>query len=403
LNFFEDGKITSLEYNNIIKACKAVELSGNISVGDWYVSTSGDDNNDGRSIHTAFATIQKAIDSASDGQVVVVGAGIYYESIDFNGKSIIITSTYLCDWDAVESTIIDACGLDSVVTFSSGEDSNSFLSGFTITNGNASGIYCSGSSPTIENCVIMNNFSTVGGGINCYSYSEPTIKNCIIQNNSAASYGGGIYAAGSPTIEGCTVKDNTASVGGGIGCTSGTPILNSCYLSGNSATTVGGGIFASSNIAVNNCAIYNNSANYNGGGAYINTNASSLTNCTIVNNIAGYGGDGVRSGGGSPVLTNCIIWGNDNDDVQGSLAITYSCLGEVVAGAGNITGNPEFKDYQNGDYDLTSISPCIDAANGSAATGQDILGRTRKDYREVNNTGTGVPAYVDIGAYEYWY
>ena len=43
---------------------------------------------------------------------------------------------------------------------------------------------------------------------------------------------------------------------------------------------------------------------------------------------------------------------------------------------------------------------CIDAADGDTAGSKDILGLSRLDISEVNNTGTGTPGYVDIGSFE---
>jgi len=45
-------------------------------------------------------------------------------------------------------------------------------------------------------------------------------------------------------------------------------------------------------------------------------------------------------------------------------------------------------------------SPCADSADGDAALSADILYLGRVDIKDVNNTGTGDPNYVDMGAYE---
>jgi hypothetical protein len=55
----------------------------------YYVNAiSGDDNNDGLTLETAFATIQKGIDTAVDGKTIMVYPGIYQEEINFLGKRI---------------------------------------------------------------------------------------------------------------------------------------------------------------------------------------------------------------------------------------------------------------------------------------------------------------------------
>jgi len=45
-------------------------------------------------------------------------------------------------------------------------------------------------------------------------------------------------------------------------------------------------------------------------------------------------------------------------------------------------------------------SPCIDAADGSAAPETDILGNPRMDDSDVIDSGGGSPTYADMGAYE---
>ncbi len=80
------------------------------------------------------STIQAGIDAASNGDIVEVSPGRYVENINFNGKLITVTST-----GGPKVTTIDGGKKDSVVAFSSGETTDAVLSGFTITNGLATG------------------------------------------------------------------------------------------------------------------------------------------------------------------------------------------------------------------------------------------------------------------------
>ena len=79
-------------------------------------------------------TIQGGINNAVDGDTVLVRPGIYIENINFNGKDIVLASMFLLTQDTsyISQTIIDGNKDGSVVSFESGEDSTSVLTGFTI-------------------------------------------------------------------------------------------------------------------------------------------------------------------------------------------------------------------------------------------------------------------------------
>lgn len=131
-------------------------------------------------------TIQSGINAAANGDVVQVSSGTYVENINFDGKAIKVTST-----NGAAVTIIDGGAAGPVVTFSSGENAQSILSGFTITNGNS---YAAG----IDE----------GGGI-AIRNSSPAILGNIISDNFACGGGGGIsVTSGSPEIESNTISNN---------------------------------------------------------------------------------------------------------------------------------------------------------------------------------------------------
>jgi len=128
----------------------------------------GDDGNDGLSRETAFLTIQKGIDTAEDGNVVLVWPGVYVERIFYYGKGITVTSA---DYPAV----IEAPWQDAV-SFIVSEGPGSVLSNFVIRR-SMTAIACNNrSSPTLKNLTIVdNNF-----GIAAYEGSSPNIINCIL-------------------------------------------------------------------------------------------------------------------------------------------------------------------------------------------------------------------------------
>ena len=80
----------------------------------------------------SYSTIQAAINASSDFDTVLVSAGFYQENIDFNGKNIVVTSTYIIDQDStiISSTIIDGGQDGSVVIFENNENENAIIEGF---------------------------------------------------------------------------------------------------------------------------------------------------------------------------------------------------------------------------------------------------------------------------------
>ncbi|MHC4212366.1 MAG: hypothetical protein ACYSWP_03225, partial [Planctomycetota bacterium] len=173
-----------------------------------------------------FSTIQEAIDWVMDGGVVVVANGTYTgqgnRDLDFRGKAITVKSE-----NGPENCIIDCQGSYSEphrgFYFHTGEDTNSVLDGFTITNGCApghgGGICCIDSSPMIINCIIRGNTTTKGdnnwayggdggngAGIYCRD-SSPRIINCLISDNITGDGGSG--------IEDCDYWDCYCGMGGG--------------------------------------------------------------------------------------------------------------------------------------------------------------------------------------------
>ena len=139
----------------------------------WYVDgVNGDDNNSGLSPDDAFATIQKGIDTASEGYTIVVLPGVYREDIKFNGKAVTVTG------EGSDATILEG-PKGYAVTFYQGEDANSVLRNVVIRNCEDAGILISFSSPTITNVTVVDNAI----GIRKINWGRPNISNSILWNN----------------------------------------------------------------------------------------------------------------------------------------------------------------------------------------------------------------------------
>jgi hypothetical protein len=387
-----------------------------------------------RRVPGEYSSIHVAIDASSDGDIILVANGTYYENIDFLSKAITIQSE-----NGPIHTIIDGSGITTVVKFNPNLGKGAKLNGFTITNGSndsGGGIFCDQSSPEIKNCIITNNSAYTGGGIYCNNSSSPQINNCFINNNN----GGGIHCnnLSSPTITNCTIKDNSAGNGGGIylrnssnasitNCsiknnsvssggggiyidTSAVSKFTNNIISGNSSRSGGGGIFCrNAFLTLTNCFITGNSAHHGAGIRYLSS-STRIINCTFSGNSASWSGGGFYNQDTSLVIINSIFWGNKDNESSNEfklygpafLDITYSNIKGGWMGNGNINTDPQFVDPRPaseaptiaGNYHLKTGSPCIDAGDPASHSpdfpAEDIEG-------DIRPQGT----HYDMGADEY--
>ena len=199
-----------------------------------------------------FTSIQECINASSSEDTCFVYSGTYRERIRFWGKAITVRSA-----SGPEKTIIDGGESGTVVTFDSGEEDDTVLEGFTITNGLAvsgentiehgGGIQFISSGPTIRDCILLANHAEGdGGGI--YSFatgSKPYIENVVFQGNTAGGQGGALCAVyGGPDLANCLFSENEAPVGGAISSRYGANlVLANCTFRGNSASTQGSALY----------------------------------------------------------------------------------------------------------------------------------------------------------------
>jgi parallel beta-helix repeat protein len=264
-----------------------------------------------------YSGISESVNTAASGDVIEVTPGTYHEMIDINNKSIVLQSMNPTDSGTVNSTIIDATGLNYAIRITG--SSNCVVDGLTLQNSAAnlsSGlIVCDNSSVSILHCNIFNS----GNGVYCLDTGAPTIQYNRIHSCSNA----GIYSVAQlqPTI-----LDNYV-----YNCGTGVCLQNS-------------------------------------------STGAQIRNDTITNN--NYYGVRVISGS-LPAISNCILW-NNNDDLSGCNA-TYSCISNNDLGQGNIHLNPLFVDANSYNFALSNNSPCIDAGNPTInnASETDIYNQPR--------------------------
>ncbi len=313
----------------------------------WYVDPSSPSEGPGTSWSNAFHSIQSAISSAADDDIVLVTNGLYNTSgltihddlgsrVGLN-KAITVRSvngpevTTIAGWGGMDGPDARRCAYVGT---------NAVLAGFTLTNGHTR---TTGTPQTEQS----------GGGVWCED--SGMVSNCIIVGNTAHSSGGGAYHG---TLSRCILRGNSAEFGGGA------------Y-----------------DATLNNSLLISNSASIDGGGAYNGT----FNNCTIAQNTA----SGVGGGVYNAILNNSISWSNTASSSSNWIGGTfnYCCTAPLPGGSGNITNDPLF----DTEFELPQVSPCVDKGTNTLVQGKtDLIGTPR-----ILDSGAYATTLVDMGCYEY--
>ena len=263
-----------------------------------------------------MGVIQDALNACLPGDTVLVSPGIYYENLVWpNTQSICLISEL-----GPDTTIIDGSDTARVILVSTGVDTTTIISGFTIRNGYSdfgAGIGCmDSSSPKIADNIITQNTAELAGGIGCSDNSSPVIINNTVTGNNSNGMGGiGCSHTTSVIIKNNIISNNNAGAGGGIGldeCSS--IIITYNVITANTATDgYGGGVLAfdcGEEIIIDDNTITNNWGDVGGGGILIILGGSAnISNNFISGNIATTGG-GIGVGGSQTTISGNTINAN---------------------------------------------------------------------------------------------
>ena len=282
------------------------------SAATYYVKPDGDDDNDGQSWDTAFATPNKGFSTinvgANRGSDLIIDTGTYAltGAIGCNGGS----------GESKRSFVSSRTGNpNDVVLYSDGTfeclrlASYIQVSGITFSNGvnivggsPAGGIRFAGSKPNnvgehptiVSNCIVTCCQNVYGSGTNGAAvvlYYNDLLVDSVIRNNAATKWcGGGVLmvdythanrVTGGPVMKGCRIEGNSAESNG-----AGVHVAN--YSSRNLNA------FGSTDVTIEDCEIIGNSA-ANGAGLLCVTNMTvTMTGCIMSNNVATGNSGGVR-------------------------------------------------------------------------------------------------------------
>lgn len=305
----------------------------------WYVSPQGSDTlNTCHSFQSPCQTINAVLSQASNGAVIYIAAGIYYEYLHLYDLGVDLEGSG-------PGTVISGSNLRPV-------------------NGGVINSVCSASNTsqcldtlTIANLTIQDGFAEENGGGVYVWYTPLVMRNVIVSNNSASS-GGGIYIdQATATLDHVIVTGNKAvplyetwgGEGGGIYNRGMLAVSNSAFLLNTASEAsgydgAGGGLYNAGWVNLTNVIIEGNSvpgAEGNGGGIMnksINSPSAilTLTDSTLRNNQATRGG-GLTNDLSQAIITGTTIYDNTSTTAGGGILNTNS--GNVSLINSTISGN----------------------------------------------------------------
>ena len=378
-----------------VLACSALFFSVSEVLAETYTVCADPCNSDG----CDFTSINAAIQTASDGDVIQLSAGTFYEgeAIDTLGKAITLQGTVADDGELV--TILDGSNAHTVLYCGNEETINTVIRDVIVQNGqggganpyqgtNGGGMYfrvtpanrraftmvtncifrnneggkggavgiikCN---PTFTDCTFIDNHAANAGAVWVGNEAVPDFFNCSFIDNSSENWGGAVLcfpSATSADFYDCSFINNT-SVGRGGGMymfqTGGIPIIERCLFAGNSSGE-GGALFLESRNTLTHLidtVITGNTASSTGGaiGFRLHNHGlprASITRCLIYGNSS-QSGAALFGGANYTVVVDTVLCGNT---VAGSSTTQNQSSTGFASGS---SGNCRSGDCASCDYD----------------------------------------------------
>ena len=366
---------------------------------DYYVATTGSDDNDGLSAEAPFATVDKAISSAtSTSDNIYVAAGTYSTTTQWgpNLKARLVGTGATRDDVVIESsgayrtlrmdanswlekvTVVGCTDISKADKGGAIEMNGGTVTNCVIRNGTAYGndnknaggnLYVSSSGALVIDCAISGGTAKNHGGNVCLDYG--TLRNCTITGGTASggseNNGGNVWTY-QGTIEDCTISGGSAVLGGNVYLHNANASLTGGTITNGVATQYGGNVYLREgsmlNAAVLGGSTTTTSGNYGGGNVYADGNAV-VTNCVILDGSAYRRGGNVYALGGATIADCAISNGVCSANIGGNIYIEAATVTNSTVYGGSAPAGRGGNIFLNNAASL--VTDCT-IENGNAGT-----------------------------------
>ena len=389
-------------FNRFAIAALSALVSFGAVAADYYVATTGNDDNDGLSAEAPFATVDKAISSAtSASDNIYVEAGTYSTTTQYgpNLKARLIGMGMTRDDVVIQSSgtyrtfrMAANSWLENVTlvgegTYKADKGGAIEMNGGVVTNcvirdgtaygndsKNAGGnLYVNSDGALVVDCVISGGASKNRGGNVCLDHG--TLRKCTItagsipekKDSNAEQHGGNVWTY-QGKIEGCTMSDGSAVLGGNVFLYNANASLTGGTITNGVATQYGGNVYlregSMSSAAVLGGSTTTTSGNYGGGNVYADGNAV-VTNCVILAGSAYRRGGNVYAVGGATVTDCAISNGVCSANIGGNVYMEVATLTNSTVVGGSAPAGRGGNIFMNNAASL--VTDCT-IENGNAGT-----------------------------------
>ena len=233
--------------------------------------------------HKAVASLSRAIELATAGDVVFVYPGLYSGSANCDLQ--VNKNIQIRGFRGSQYTIIDCSNTDrvlSLVDFTSSVEGLQFIDA-TATDGGA--VHVLRGSPSFVDVQIKDSTADSGGGIFAKD-ATVSLTSSAITGTQGTVRGGGIYLQDSLlNMDLSYVSDCSSALGGGVYLTGSSSVTGvDASIRSNTATT-GGGLASTGSSTIDGVLVYQNTAD-NGAGVSLSTGTHTITRTTVEDNTA---------------------------------------------------------------------------------------------------------------------